>query len=129
MRRRRRLPPRTRRARSERPPWLRLPPTTLRGISTYFRRRGYEENPGLEFKRGADITFAKPLPDGRRIHIRIYEGRKNIYVERHIDKADPKRDPIKHFVEDVLIGGSEHEMYKIPKLKARHRKRRAARSA
>ena len=97
-----------------------LPPTNMKGVSTYYRRRGYSPNPLLADDGDADLTFAKPLPDGRRIHVRVKEGRKYIHGEQHIDKVDPNRDPIGHFIDDVIIDGVPHFKWKIPKKKMKH---------
>jgi hypothetical protein len=95
----------------------RLPPTNLKGVSTYYRKRGYSPDPLLEDKEDADLTFVKPLPDGRRIHVRVKEGREYIHGEEHIDRVDPNRDPIGHLVGDVLIDGVPHHKFKILKRK------------
>ena len=95
----------------------RLPPTNLDGVSTYFRNRGYSPEPLLEDKGDADLTFVKPLPDGRRILVRVKEGRKYITIEQHIDKVDPDRDLLGHLIEDVIINGVQHSKYRILKRK------------
>jgi len=53
---------------------MRLPPTNLKGVITYFRGRDYQQDPLLQFRKDADVTFVKLLPDGRRIHVRVKEG-------------------------------------------------------
>ena len=74
----------------------------LESIITYHRKRGWQENPSLEDKDPSQITsFAKPLPDGRRIHRRLYKGRKYYTIIEHVDKSDPNRDPIGH-MQDIL---------------------------
>jgi len=100
----------------------RLPPTTLQGVITYYRNRGYQQDPLLEDRKDADVTFRKPLPNGSRIHVRVKEGSKWLHVEQHIDSADPERDPIGHFVDDVVLGEIKHDKYKIRKRKTRSRR-------
>ena len=91
-----------------------MPPTNLEGVSTYYRKRGYSPEPVLEDKKDADLTFAKPLPDGRRKHVRVKEGRKYLHIEEHIDRVDPNRDPIGHLVQDVFaIDEVPHRKFKI----------------
>jgi hypothetical protein len=83
---------------------LHLPPTTLEGIETYLRNRGYRLKPTLQdVVPNAVLTFDKPLPDGRRIHGFVLKGKEKFYVKQHIDDADPYRDPIGHFFQDIGV--------------------------
>ena len=79
---------------------IKLPPTNRAGIRTYYRHRGYRENPVLQSRKGATLTFVKPLPDGRRIHDRIYEAQRHFKIYRHIDRYDPGRAPVRHLLVD-----------------------------
>lgn len=104
-----------------------IPPTTLDGIETYYRNRGYRPNPFLEEKEDADITFVKPLPNGSRIHVRVHEGTKYFTHEVHIDKTDPGRSPVGHILNDVLTDDVEHQKFRTPKRKTQ--KKRKTRSS
>ena len=99
-----------------------IPPTSLKGIETYYRNRGYRPNPILEDKEGADITFVKPLPDGRRIHVRVKEGRQYLTHEVHIDKTDPGRSLLGHIIDDVLLDEPSHQKYRTPRRKSKKKK-------
>ena len=101
----------------------RLPPTNLKGVETYYRKRGFRPNPILEDKQNADLSLVKPLPDGRRIHIRVKEGRDWLNFEQHIDRADPGRTPIGHLVGDVLIGDTTHEKFRVRKRKPKKKRK------
>jgi hypothetical protein len=101
---------------------------TMDGLEKYYRNRGYSPNPLLEDRQDADLTFVKPLPDGRRMHLRINKGRKYINIEEHVDKADPNRNPIGHIFDDVLSDDVKHEKYRIPLRKKRPKKTRKKRS-
>jgi len=79
----------------------RLPPTTLKGIETYLRNRGYRINPTLQDEKPrARLTFDKPLPDGRRIHGGVYSEKGKFKIKKHIDSFDPSRNPIGHLLSD-----------------------------
>ncbi len=104
-----RHPPRRHRVRTRHPRYS--IPNYMRGkgpilnigtVRASFTRRGFQPNPLLEDRRGADITFAKPLPSGGRVHVRITDGKRKIKIERHVDRADPMRDPLKHITDDIL---------------------------
>lgn len=101
--------PKKKRSKSKRE---RLPPQTLKSLDAYFRNRGFQPDPLLEDPQNADKTYAKPLPDGSRLHIRVKKGRKYLNVEEHIDSADPNRNPIGHLIGDVLLDGPTHKKYR-----------------
>ena len=80
---------------------IRLPPTNLKGIETYFRNKGYRINPILQGEKPrAKLTFDKPLPDGRRLHGSVYGAKGKFHVKQHIDNHDPYRNPIGHLLGD-----------------------------
>jgi hypothetical protein len=80
---------------------IRLPPTTLKGVETYLRNRGYRINPILQGdKPRAKLTFDKPLPDGRRLHGSVYGAKGKYRIKQHIDNFDPYRNPIGHVLKD-----------------------------
>ena len=94
----------------------------MKSLETYYRNRGYRPNPLLEDRGDADLTFVKPLPDGRRIHLRIKERRDYLNVEQHIDSSDPGRNPIGHVIKDVLLDEPRHEKFRIKKIKRKKKK-------
>lgn len=58
-------------------------------------------NPTLQdVKPRARLTFDKPLPDGRRIHGGVYSEKGVFKIKKHIDSADPYRNPIGHMLSD-----------------------------
>lgn len=78
-------------------------PGTLDGIRDYYRQRGYQEDPPLETKEPGQVaSFAKPLPDGSRLHVRVKQGRKRYTIDSHKDSADPNKDPIGH-IQDIVF--------------------------
>jgi len=105
-----------------------IPPTNLKGIETYYRNLGYQPNPVLENKGDSDISFVKPLPDGRRKHVRVKKGTKYFTHEVHIDKTDPGRNPLGHIIDDVLLEEPEHQKFRTPIKKKQKKKRSRARS-
>ena len=104
----------------------RLPPMRdLEAVKAYFRKKGYTSDPILEDREDADLTLAKPLPDGRRDHIRIKKGRKSFSATRHFDRVDPGRDPLGHILEDVIaLNDVPHTKFKIPKIPKRTEKKK-----
>jgi hypothetical protein len=104
-----------------------IPPTNLQGIETYYRNLGYRPNPTLEDRGDADVTFVKPLPDGRRKHVRVKKGTKYFTHETHIDKTDPGRNPVGHILNDVLLDEPRHEKFRTP-VKKKQKTRRAKKS-
>src|SRR5215470_6163800 len=80
---------------------VRLPPTTLEGIAPYYSRRGFRRNPIMAWSEGADRNYVKPLPDGRRMHVRVYQFPRHFKIRTHIDHYDPGKDAIGH----VLVDG------------------------
>jgi len=99
-----------------------IPPTNLQGVETYYRNLGYRPNPVLENKGDADITFVKPLPDGRRKHIKVKKGTKYFTHTVHIDKTDPGRNIIGHVIDDVLLGEPRHQKFRTPIKKKRNKR-------
>jgi len=95
-----------------------LPAMTPEGLTKHFLKLGYRDDPLLESKKGADMTFVKPLPKGGQQHIRIWIGRKYFKIEEHNDRVDPNRDLFGHLIRDVVINGVPHDEYKISKRKA-----------
>jgi hypothetical protein len=93
-----------------------LPSTNRKGIRTYYHRRGYRENPLLQSRKGAKMTFVKPLPDGRRIHDRVYEFKNHYAIKRHIDSFDPGRSPGRHVLVDLRTARATRT-FKIPKVR------------
>jgi hypothetical protein len=77
-----------------------LPPTNLKGISTYFHRRSFKETL-LGNPKGAKMQFAKPLPQGGRKHVRVYEKRGRFVIREHVDRRDPERDLLGHLSHDL----------------------------
>jgi hypothetical protein len=105
---------------------IRLPPTNLKGVETYLRRRGYRIGPALENdKPGAKLTFDKPLPDGRRIHGEVHDGREVLKIKQHIDKSDPYRDPIGHILNDCTTN-IRNSWSVVPKRKQKGRRKKRA---
>jgi len=89
-------------------------PGTLEGIISYHRGRGWEQDPSLEEKQESQlVSFVKPLPDGSRLHRRVFKGKKYFTIREHKDTSDPKRDPIGH-VQDILIP-PKHKIIRIKK--------------
>jgi hypothetical protein len=85
---------------------IHLPPTNLKGVESYLRKRSYRINPFLQDKKpGAKLTFDKPLPDGRRLHGSVYGARGGFRIKQHIDVADPYRNPVGHLLRDY---GARH---------------------
>jgi hypothetical protein len=104
---------------------IHLPPTNLKGVKTYLRRKGHRINPALESgKAGAKFTYDKPLPDGRRIHGAVYEHRDKICLKQHIDKSDPYKNPIGHLINDVAER-RRNTVYCVKKKKKRKKNSRA----
>jgi len=85
----------------------------LDAIRTFYRERGYEEDPWEAREQGQVASFAKPLPNGRH-HIKVIRERGYYRIDQHRDRADPKRDPLGH-LQDV-IGPPPHEDRRIKKL-------------
>jgi hypothetical protein len=77
-----------------------LPPTNPKGVSTYFHRRGFKSTL-LGDPRGAKMQFAKPLPQGGRKHVRVYEKGRGFVIREHIDRRDPETDPLGHLAYDL----------------------------
>jgi len=101
-------------------------PTVIKDFRNFkdrFRRRGFRQDPKLELKKGADVTFVKPLPDGRRLHIRIWRKRDHYLTEVHIDRKDPRRNPIGHLIYDVILGDIEHKYHKTKRIGKREKKK------
>ena len=92
---------------------VRLPPTNQKGIRTYYGRRGFMKEPILQWRKGAKMTFVKPLPDGGRIHDRVYEFPRHYEIKRHFDQHDPGRAPVRHFVLDRVT--HRDKTFTIPK--------------
>jgi len=95
-----------------------LPPTTKKGIETYYRKRGYRINPSLESPRNAALTFDKPLPDGRRIHGEVKESKREWIIKEHYDASDPYKHPLKHLEKDLSVR-HRGKIFKIRKKRAR----------
>lgn len=107
---------------------IRLPPTNLKGVETYLRNRGYRINPSLQGdKRGAKLTFDKPLPDGRRLHGDVHRGKTGIKIKQHIDPHDPYRNPIGHLLGDCTTK-IRNSISIVPKKKSSRRRRRNRRA-
>lgn len=90
-----------------------MPAITAESLAKHFLKLGYRNDPVLESKKGADMTFVKPLPKGGQQHIRIWIGREYYKIEEHNDRVDPNRDLVGHLVSDVIINGVPHNKYKI----------------
>lgn len=98
-------------------------PGSAEGISEYYRERGFRENPLLELPDKKKVTsFVKPLPDGRRIHIRVYKGRKYYTIDKHIDSYDPGRHPINHLID--FIFPAKHYKIRVRRRDYKRRRRR-----
>src|SRR5260370_34850658 len=97
---------------------VRLPPTTLEGIDTYHSRRGYRKDPVLAWPEGARRSYVKPLPDGRRIHVRVYEHARHFKIRTHIDHRDPGRDLLGHALVDGPVK-RRNQVVKVAKRKSR----------
>ena len=104
-----------------------IPPTNLKGVETYYRNLGYKSDPVLETKSDADLTFVKPLPDGRRIHVRVKKGTKYFTHSSHIDKTDPGRSMIGHLLNDVLLDKPKHQEFRTPIRKKRSKRSKKSR--
>jgi len=101
----------------------RLPPQTLQSFDTYLRNRGFRPDPLLEDPKDADKTYVKPLPKGQRQHIRVKKGRTYLTVEEHIDKEDPGRSMVGHFLTDMLFDEPESKVYRLRLKKPAKKKR------
>ena len=99
-----------------------MSPTDEERIKKRFGKKGYRTNPVLQDPQGADITFDKPLPDGRRKHVRITDGGRYWNVKSHCDAADPYRNPFGHLQKDIGVKHRE-ETFKIKKTRSRQRKK------
>ena len=87
-------------------------PGNREGISEYYRERGFREDPLLELKDRRSVTsFVKPLPDGSRLHLRVYKGRKYYTIDRHIDSYDPGRKYLMHLID--FIRPARHERFRV----------------
>ena len=84
-------------------PRFRLPPTTRKGVETRFARLGFRKNPRLSFREGAEVVFDKPLPDGRRMDVKLHEYPRHFEAKVHIDQHDPYRDPVGHALKDLRV--------------------------
>lgn len=100
----------------------RLPPQTLESFDTYLRNRGFQPDPPLEDPQDADRTYAKPLPDGSRLHIRVKKGRQYLNIEEHRDNFDPNRYPLGHVLGDVIFEEPEHKKYRFKLRKPKKKK-------
>src|SRR5713226_6447851 len=79
---------------------FRMPPTNRRGVETRFAKLRFRKNPVLSFRQGANVVFDKPLPDGRRMDVKLFEYPRHFEAKVHIDSRDPYRDPWGHVVKD-----------------------------
>ncbi|MDR2203988.1 MAG: hypothetical protein LBE76_06820 [Nitrososphaerota archaeon] len=71
---------------------IRSGPLPKKGVRTLFLNKGYHPNPVYQWDdENAIMTFEKPLPDGSRLHVRVYEHRDYFEIKEHIDKYDPNR--------------------------------------
>ncbi len=95
-------------------PRFRQPPTARKGVETRFARLGFRKNPRLSFREGAKVVFDKPLPDGRRIDVKLHEFPRHFEAKVHIDSRDPYRDPVGHVVKDFGVHRRGRTI-KIPK--------------
>ncbi|MEM3872785.1 MAG: hypothetical protein QXE05_09520 [Nitrososphaeria archaeon] len=87
---------------------------TLESIDEYHRSRGWKE-PELEEKQQGQIrSYVKPLPDGSRLHRRVFRGRKYYTIVEHKDGVDPERNPLGH-LQDIVIP-PKHYTYRIRRI-------------
>lgn len=98
-----------------------MPPTDEKRIKKQFGKKGYRTNPVLQDPQDAVISFDKPLPDGRRIHVRVTDGGRYWNVKKHYDAADPYRNPFGHLQKDI---GANHREETIRMKKTRLRPRK-----
>jgi hypothetical protein len=103
-----------RRSRRNLLPGFRLPPTNRKGVETRFARLGFRKNPVLSFREGAKVVFDKPLPDRRRIDVKLHEYPRHFVAKVHIDSRDPYRDPLGHVLKDFRVRRRGRTI-KIPK--------------
>ena len=82
---------------------VRLPPTNLAGIDTYYGRRGYRKGPILAWPSGAARSFVKPLPGGERLHVKVEERPRHFKITTHVDQHDPGRDWLGHALVDMGV--------------------------
>src|SRR5690242_13396379 len=77
-------------------------PGSLEGIAKHYADRGYQADPGLESDEGQVASFVHKIPDGRRVHVKVFRGPKYYTVDKHIDSADPEVNPIGH-IQDIVF--------------------------
>jgi len=77
-------------------------PRTKSGLAKYIGKKGFRKKPLLAGTKAEDLWFTKPIPNDKQIHVRIWlKGRKNVKIEKHIDRSDPYRNPLGHLIADV----------------------------
>ncbi len=71
-------------------------------MRSYYGKKGYTEGTGLESDEGQSMSFWKRTPDGKRVHIKVFEGTLYYTIDKHVDRADPAINPVGH-VQDILF--------------------------
>jgi hypothetical protein len=91
---------------------------SLFSIDRYYSCRGYKKNPVLELKDNNQVaSYAKTLPGGGRVHVRVNKGRLYYNVSTHVDSVDPDRDLVGH-LRDFIVP-NEHVLRRVRRLDIR----------
>lgn len=91
------------------------PPGNIEGIRTYYSERGFHEGTILETKEENQVTsFVKPIPSNTgqsRLHVRVMKTWKYYTIDAHVDRYDPKANPIGHFSD--IVFSPKHKTYRV----------------
>jgi len=87
---------------------------SLESIDEYHRNKGWRKPELEEKQQGQILSYVKPLPDGSRLHARVFRGRKYYTIVEHKDSADPERNPLGH-LQDIVIPPEAHK-YRVRKI-------------